>query len=190
MDRDRAASLFASVKTRFEKMGFPFEGKPTPLRLVDLGELQSYHPKHHGTHPLLGMARTQTVLRGKREVQRSFLEVLIQYGLPKDHFETVAVHELCHAWLFYQGYPKLPDKVEEGLCSLCEYLWLEKYPSPDAKVRIQRLLENKDPVYGDGLRTAIKALAAVSLHDLFAHVKKHARFPGRLSRLKAGLMSS
>jgi Protein DA1 len=38
---------------------------------------------------------------------------------------AVLAHELMHAWLRMEGYRELPQAVEEGLCQLLAYLWLE-----------------------------------------------------------------
>ncbi len=169
---------FQTVRKGFEDLGFFFGGAPTPFRLVDTRELLKFTKKKQKGRPLMGMARTQIAVSGKRIVKRAFLEVLVLYGLPREHFETVAIHELCHAWLFYNQCYGLPERVEEGLCSLCEFLWLQHHPSPTSEVRKKMIMENKDPIYGDGFRAAHKAMTGFGLPELLDFIKKHKRFPG------------
>ncbi len=181
LDPGEAAQLFESVRVRFEQMGFNFKGAPTPFRLVDDRELASFARKRKKNHPTLGMARNQVTTRGKVVVERTFVEVVILAGLPREHFETVAVHVLCHAWLFHGGFYGLPEKVEEGLCTLAEYLWLQKLNTDMARIRRKMIFESKDPIYGDGFRAALKALKKRNLAQLLTYIRKNRKFPGFFS---------
>jgi hypothetical protein len=51
--------------------------------------------------------------------------ILVLAGLPRVVTGAVIAHEIMHAWLREHGIRKLPDQVEEGLCQLLSYLWLE-----------------------------------------------------------------
>lgn len=165
-------------------MGFQFNGEKTPFRLVTSGEIRSLK-KVQRNKPILGMARNQRILQGERVVQRSFQEIIVITGLPKLHFETVCVHELCHAWLFFMGFYGLPQKVEEGLCTLSEYLWLQRFNTQEAEIRRRIIAENRDPIYGEGFRQAASALKKKELAEMLAYVRKHQKFPGTglISRL-------
>lgn len=51
--------------------------------------------------------------------------ILVLAGLPRVVTGAVIAHELMHAWLREHGIRKLSEQVEEGLCQLMSYLWLE-----------------------------------------------------------------
>jgi hypothetical protein len=53
------------------------------------------------------------------------LAILVLAGLPRVVTGAVIAHELMHAWLREHGIRKLSEQVEEGLCQLMSYLWLE-----------------------------------------------------------------
>jgi hypothetical protein len=98
------------------------------------------------------------------------------HGLPREHTAVVIAHELGHAWLFLNAFPELPLHVEEGLCELCEYLWLNQQHTPEAKNRLKLLRQNKS-IYGAGFQGARNALQGRSLSLLLAYVKEQREFP-------------
>ncbi|XP_056168253.1 protein DA1-related 1-like isoform X4 [Syzygium oleosum] len=50
--------------------------------------------------------------------------ILILYGLPRLLTGSNLAHEMMHAWLLLEGYPKLSPEVEEGICQVLAYMWL------------------------------------------------------------------
>ena len=172
-----ALKIFDETRKGFEALGFRFKGAETPFRLVDAKEIKRFK-KVKRNKPILGMARNQVTTQGKKVVRRDFQEIIVLAGLPRLHFETVCVHELCHAWLFFNGFYGLPQKTEEGLCTLSEFLWLKQFDSDEAKVRRRMINENQDPIYGNGFREAAKALEKRDLAQVLTYVRKNGRFPG------------
>ncbi|XP_019095369.1 PREDICTED: protein DA1-related 3-like isoform X1 [Camelina sativa] len=75
--------------------------------------------------------KSQKVI-GKSEVTA----ILILYGLPRVLTGYILAHEMMHAWLRLNGYKKLNNVLEEGLCQVLGHLWLEpqKYATPDVVV--------------------------------------------------------
>lgn len=65
--------------------------------------------------------------RGRKREPRhgSVTAILVLAGMPWLLTGAVLAHELMHAWLRMEGYRELPAHVEEGLCQLMAYLWLE-----------------------------------------------------------------
>lgn len=52
--------------------------------------------------------------------------ILVLNCLPRLHIGATLAHELMHAWLHMAAtYSRLPLQVEEGLCELLAYLWIE-----------------------------------------------------------------
>ena len=64
---------------------------------------------------------------GGRERRRhvSVTAILVLAGMSWLLTGAVLAHELMHAWLRMEGFGELPPQVEEGLCQLMAYLWLE-----------------------------------------------------------------
>ncbi|MDJ0837148.1 MAG: protein DA1 [Acidobacteriota bacterium] len=172
------ARLLKEVREKMQSMGFDFGNADLPFRLVTPAELKKLAKRKKKDRPSLGMARTTTIMRGKQVVERRFEEIIIMNALPEEMFRMVAAHELCHAWLFLKGFRELPERVEEGLCTLAEGLWLERQKTEIASIRLKRLHKNPDPVYGDGFRAAKKALKKMKVGELLTYVRKNKRFPG------------
>ncbi len=156
--------------------GMDLAGARIPLRLTDQGELSRRSLREYASDPS-GMACTRVWTQGGRVVRREVEEILVLHGLPREHFATVAAHELGHAWLFLNGFPALPPPVEEGLCELCEYLWLKEQSTSEAKYRLQVLESNTDPVYGAGFHAALRALEGWTLPNLLEYVRARRSFP-------------
>lgn len=110
---------------------------------------------------------------------------------------------MMHAYLTLTGYKKrapgslgasqegwgLSMDVEEGLCELMAWLWLDSRgrlePTTDANKHNNRLvgsqgrkmIERPDPVYGEGLRQAQRCYQALGLTELLGFVWIHGQFP-------------
>ncbi|MCY4473481.1 MAG: protein DA1 [Kistimonas sp.] len=182
-DTGRAIQLAGEMRAVLKGMGLDLFQAETPVRLVDRGDLHSKSRHNfHAEHPLLGLAVWSTSLVGKRVVSRDFQEILIQSHLSEDHFRTVVLHELGHAWVFYNN-PlgrTIPLQVEEGFCVLLEYLWLKKQGTKDARYRMSLIEGSQDPVYGVGFQGALRALKRLPLPVLARYILEKRRFPSAL----------
>lgn len=180
-DEARATQILQEVRQSMAAFGLDLGSHETPLRLVDQPSLSKLSNAGTRDRPILGLARNERLEDNKgRIIKRRCEAILILYGLPENHFRQVAAHECCHAWLHYKGFDRLPKKVEEGLCTLSEFLYLKNSPDPDRDIRIKMLDRNQDPVYGDGYRAARKAMKAKGLNAMLKYVYKNRRFPGGL----------
>ena len=168
--------IVSDVKRAMAGWGMDLGAARIPMRLTDQAELSRRSMRDYASDPS-GMACTRVWTQGTRVVRREVEEILVLHGLPREHFATVAAHELGHAWLFLNEFPELPPLVEEGLCELCEYLWLAGQGTPEAKYRLQVMDSNKDPVYGAGFQAALRALEGSTLPGLLEYVRAHRRFP-------------
>ncbi len=179
-----AEQLIDEMREALKSLGLNLFQAATPMRLVDRDQLHKHsRHDHHNEHPLLGLAIWSTSYVGKRVVGRDFREILVQKHLPEAHFRTVAIHELTHAWFFYNN-PKgvtIPLEVEEGMCVLVEYLWLQRQNTEDAKYRMQLIKACQDNIYGKGFQRAWKAKQQLPLSALSRYVLEHQKFPSWLS---------
>lgn len=80
-------------------------------------------------HRLVGMRTQPQKLTRKCEVTA----ILVLYGLPRLLTGAILAHELMHGWLRLKGYRKLDPEVEEGICQVLSYMWLESEVMPGLK---------------------------------------------------------
>jgi hypothetical protein len=168
--------ILEKVRETLAREGFPLGDAPLRLRLTDQRELDRLAGRSRGKKPA-GMARTKLTKRGPDEVKREVSEILALHGLPRQHLASILAHELAHAWLFLNAFPKLPRKVEEGLCELASYLWLQHQEGEEVTFRLHVMEKNRDRTYGTGFRTARRVLRKHSAPWLLAFVKRYGRFP-------------
>lgn len=155
-----------------------------------------------------------SLLNGRWALQPSFFYmeevrkvtcILVLYGLPHDQSAAVLAHEAMHAWLrLRRDVPTtLPSKIEEGLCQLISFKYLE-FLSERAVLCVEsaitagrsamKLQETKQEekfrqycrycietdsgeIYGDGYRDAARAASELPLEDLLDFVAQHQKFP-------------
>ena len=127
---------------------------------------------------------------------RDVTAVLVLYGLPKDLIASILAHEAMHVWLkLNKKFPfRMPPKLEEGLCQVIAYLYLENLRAYDAVDPVEHSSEdNKDaslrsyfckqirddvsPVYGDGFRDAYKAVQLLGLEIVLEYVQENHQLP-------------
>ncbi|XP_010505675.1 PREDICTED: protein DA1-related 2-like isoform X2 [Camelina sativa] len=84
-----------------------------------------------GAHRLVGMRTQPQKLIRKCEVTA----ILVLYGLPRLLTGAILAHELMHGWLRLKGYRNLNPEVEEGICQVLSYMWLESEVLSDTSSR-------------------------------------------------------
>ncbi|CAL9008113.1 unnamed protein product [Prunus brigantina] len=82
-----------------------------------------------GRHQLVGIKTQPQKLTRKCEVTA----ILVLYGLPRLLTGAILAHELMHGWLRLKGYRNLNPEVEEGICQVLSYMWLESEVMPGFK---------------------------------------------------------
>ena len=179
--QERAESLLNEMRLALASVGLKLNQTQTPVILCDRDELRkaSRH-NFHNERPILGLAQWTTTFSGGRIIGRQFDRILIQNKLPEEHFRTIAIHELTHAWLFYNHYHDLPLQVEEGMCVLMEYIWLKNQASKEAEYRRTLIEQSNDPIYGEGFQKARSSLKLMPLQVLLRYLKEKNCFPSRL----------
>ena len=180
--KERAERLMGEMRKSLASVGLKLNSTQTPIYLCGRDELNE--ASRHGFHenrPILGLARWTISSRRGKVISRDFKDILIQVNLPEEHFRTVAIHELTHAWFFYNQYQELPLEVEEGMCVLMEYIWLNSQKTKDAEFRMKTIEESPDPVYGDGFRAARDCLKLMPLKVLLEFLKEKGKFPTKLT---------
>ncbi|PQM41897.1 protein DA1-related 2 isoform X5 [Prunus yedoensis var. nudiflora] len=94
-----------------------------------LSEEQTVTSAKFGRHQLVGIKTQPQKLTRKCEVTA----ILVLYGLPRLLTGAILAHELMHGWLRLKGYRNLNPEVEEGICQVLSYMWLESEVMPGFK---------------------------------------------------------
>lgn len=175
-DDGRGQAILMQVRKTMATWGLDAGRVETPLHLVDQNELKRRSNRAHSQKPA-GMACHQTTTQNGQVIERRVEAILILHGLPEEHFAAVAAHELCHTYLFINGFPELEPFVEEGLCELTQYLWLRQQHTHEAEHRIAGMEANDDPIYGNGYRAARRGYERMGLPALLDFVRRQGRLP-------------
>ncbi|KAL1327268.1 hypothetical protein HN51_037338 [Arachis hypogaea] len=110
-----------------EKNGFHHLPETRGLCLSEEQTVTSVHRwPRMGGHRFIGMRTQHQKLTRKCEVTA----ILVLYGLPRLLTGAILAHELMHAWLRLKGYRNLDAEVEEGICQVLSYMWLESEVMP------------------------------------------------------------
>jgi hypothetical protein len=173
---NQAQQIFRRVQRCLKNLGLDTGLSNIPLRLVSQRELKD-QLKHHPMKIPNGLTRTRIHTRGMGEVAREVEEVQALLGLPTENLAAVYAHELMHTWLFLNRFPQLPEKVEEGLCELATFLWLNEQDSPQTGFLLKSMQENDDPVYGIGFRAALRSYKKHGLAAVLDVVRRNRGLP-------------
>jgi hypothetical protein len=136
------------------------------------------------------------------EVSRKVTAILVLFGLPHDLCASILAHETMHAYLrLTREMPEaLPSMVEEGLCQLVAYKYLEylsaasnadtdgrrnninEYESKEDELYRQffryNIENDSSEVYGAGFRRARVCEEQLSLQVLLEYIGENQLFPG------------
>ena len=132
------------------------------------------------------------------EAEVGVTAILCLSGLPSALAASILAHEAMHAWIkMHPNFPcadPLPLRVEEGICQLVAFLFLNDgldppVPGPDeveestmpSEERLRQYfrfcIETDEGAYGEGFRGAARAYARMGMQELLYHVAVHRGFP-------------
>ncbi len=97
-------------------------------------------------------------------------DIYILHGLPRTEFRGVLAHELLHVLLDAWGV-FMSEEETEGFCNLGSRLVYQNDPSSLAKILLDNLEIDPDPVYGEGYRRMLKKLTANGWENLLIEVR-------------------
>ncbi|CAH1430641.1 unnamed protein product [Lactuca virosa] len=146
-----------------------------------------------GGQQLVGMRTKPHKLTRRCEVTA----ILVLYGLPRLLTGAILAHQLMHAWLRLKGYRNLNPEVEEGICQVLSYMWLESEIMPNmpsssstskkgGKSRnenklgeffMHQIAHDASPAYGGGFRAANAAVNTYGLRRTLDHIRLTGSFP-------------
>lgn len=179
-DDDQAAEVMAQVRDRLAAWGLSIEYGEIPVKLVDQPTLRQMFGRSAAAHG--GAINGLTVKQGKKkrgsaQIFDRTVAIYMLEGMPLEVYEQTAAHELMHAWMFLDGQPNHTPVLEEGACNLAAYYLLQENTSPFAGFMREALFQSKDPVYGAGLRRAIRYVQANQFAGLVKMLRANQDFP-------------
>ncbi|KAE8669299.1 Protein DA1-related 2 [Hibiscus syriacus] len=231
MDTGDCQPLYHAIRDFYEGMNMKLD-QQIPMLLVErqalneaiVGEKNGYHhmPETRGLclseeqtvtsvlkkpriggRLLIGMRTLPQKLTRKCEVTA----ILVIYGLPRLLTGAILTHELMHGWLRLKGYRNLNPEVEEGICQVLSYMWLETEVLPGSSSRpstsaassstyssskkggrsnvenklgeffIYQITHDASPAYGAGFRAANTAINKYGLRRTLDHIRLAGNFP-------------
>ncbi|CAI5957139.1 unnamed protein product [Closterium sp. NIES-65] len=234
LDSADCRPLFSSVSAFFAQLGMPVR-QQIPVLAVEqqaLNDAQRAEREGHEHGSLtrgLCLSEEQTIqmvvrLPGSLTHASSFSAVgqqtmtvsrhcavtaiLVLYGLPRVLTASILAHELMHAWFKLDGgFRHLPPELEEGMCQVMAYLWLQTQapPAPHAPSQapsqqassaaplaheahssfqqrfaafcLHSIATDASPVYGDGFRAAHAAVLKHGLLPTLEHIRAYRALP-------------
>ncbi|KAB1217809.1 Protein DA1-related 2 [Morella rubra] len=230
MDTGDCQPLYHSIRDYYEGMNMKLD-QQIPMLLVQrqalneaiVGEKNGFHhlpetrglclseeqtitsilkrPKIGG-HRFVGMRTQPQKLTRHCEVTA----ILVLYGLPRLLTGAILAHELMHGWLRLKGYRNLNPEVEEGICQVLSYMWLESEVMPGFKSMpstsaassssssskkggksdvenklgeffMHQIAHDASPAYGGGFRAANAAVNKYGLRRTLEHIHMTGQFP-------------
>ncbi|XP_021612349.2 protein DA1 [Manihot esculenta] len=228
MDTNQCQPIYLDIREFYESLNMRVE-QHVPLLLVErqaLNEAREGEKNGHYHMPEtrgLCLSEEQTVsriLRRPRFGARNWAmdmvtepykltrrcevtAILVLFGLPRLLTGSILAHEMMHAWMRLKGFQHLSQDVEEGICQVLAYMWLEtqlqtgsgsNVASSSAlrasKQGVRSPFERKlgeffkhqiesdtSPVYGDGFRIGHRAVQKYGLQSTLDHIRMTGRFP-------------
>lgn len=157
MDTGDCQPLYHAIRDYYEGMNMRID-QQIPMLLVERQALnEAIEGEKHGFHHMpetrgLCLSEEQTVtsiLKRPRMERRGLVgirtqpqklirrcevtAILVLYGLPRLLTGAILAHELMHGWLRLNDYRNLRPEVEEGICQVLSYMWLESEVIPGTR---------------------------------------------------------
>lgn len=173
--RDEANAILGEVARHMERFGMTVNVGELDLHLVDLDEMREKSGK--GSHRLTGytdFAETRSLLGVPLERR---IDVYVLRGMPRIEVISMLAHELCHVWQFRAGRLKNDLAFCEGSCNYASFLVLRNYRSREAEYATGNLIEDRNPVYGEGLRRVRRLAEAEGISVWLERLREKDDFP-------------
>ena len=174
-----AQPIFSQLKQWISNQGLRYNNLPISLELCGRATLSHYLQEMHDHHTL-GVTLSTTYMENGRIVQNKVEKIAVLRGLPSFLFEGVVVHELGHAWLIVHGIQGLPEWAEEGFCELLAYRYYGAQGTDVARYRIESMLRNPDPIYGEGFRRMRTLAKNIGFAQFLEQLRVTKRLPALL----------
>ena len=147
------SSIYTYVINVFSKYGINYMPH-IPVLIVDKEQMY----RESGSKRTVGLVYTEEYSDG----EKSF-EIHMIVGLTRLDFAEVLAHEIMHTWLNQNNIKMSTKAEEEGLCNYASYIILTEIGNDYANRLITAMLNNPDPIYGEGFRNVKKEIESIGL---------------------------
>ncbi|XP_057417466.1 protein DA1-like [Lotus japonicus] len=199
MDTNQAQHLYIDIQRFYQGHNMNLD-QQIPLRMVETQVMRETSEEYVQTVPLgrsLWVRQLFGPIMNCFRILRSYPDrkvkkILVLFGLPRLYTGMIIAHEMMHAWLILKGYSTTLDPVvEEGMCEVMAYMWLEaelsslsssNVMSPYNKRKLGEFLKyqyesNTSPIHGDGFRQGQQAVSKYGLKRTLEHIRETQNFP-------------
>jgi hypothetical protein len=174
--KEQAKPYVEAAAAWLYQQGFTFQNLALRIELVGRQELAA-RGASYGPGETQGMIFKSIMTGGGRSSQRRVDGVALLKGLPRHLLQGVAIHELGHAWLFLHGVDGLGQPIEEGFCNMLSYLYHTGFNTDEARFCMRVIMENPDPIYGDGFRSVHAAIQRYGLPAILDYLRRYRQLP-------------
>lgn len=174
-----AQAATARVRARLESWGLRFAYGTIPIQLVDQASLERSFGRSLGAHDgkINGLTTKKWAKDAKGRVVMREVTIHMLDGLPLEVYEKTVAHELMHAWMFLDDQPQHAPALEEGVCNLASYYWLQESSTPLAGFMREAMYKSASPAYGEGLRRAVRYVQRFGFNGLVTMLRAEVDFP-------------
>jgi hypothetical protein len=179
VEEEDARVLMNRTRDRMAGWGLTISYGAIPIALVDQATLNRlYGRSNEGNDGKInGLTTKKWTKDPAGKVVKREVNINILYGLPAEIFEKTVAHELMHAWMFLDKQPEHVPALEEGSCNLASYYILQESRTPLAGFLREAMYKSNNPVYGTGLRRAIKYVQANNFTGMVKMLRSNQDFP-------------
>ncbi len=174
-DVDTARQILMDVRDSLAMLGIQVKRNKIPFKLIDareMGRLNQVGAREASGFTVFEKTKYVYGLLTDRKFQLYAL-----YGMPRSYLAAILAHELMHVWLGLNAPTYQNQAMVEGSCNYAEFLYLGLGVSPDTRFLKQALVDDPDPIYGEGFRK-IRALAEARGEQAWLdYVKKNETAP-------------
>ena len=173
-DKAEASRLLDSARTLLELEKIDFSMDKVKLHLVDRNKLNEVSKGNADFQE--GFTFYQWTTKSDVITSRKF-DIYILNGMPRNHYISVAAHELMHVWQHYNAPQENDKQLCEGSCNYASYLVLKYLSGEFTRYLTHKIERNEDPIYGEGFRR-VKALVDANGVDYWLyHLKNNEKLP-------------
>jgi hypothetical protein len=174
-DVDKGEKLMAEVARHLRRIGLTVDLESIRLRLVGLERMRRLAAA--SSHDLKGYTHYIRYSSSTEGESDSISTVYILHGMPRVDAIATLAHELTHVWQLTEGRKENDDALCEGSSNYAGYLVLKEYPGPETEFLIKKMVENRDPVYGEGFRRVKRFAEERTVEEWIRLLRSRERLP-------------
>jgi len=172
---EEAEELMADVLAKLAWRGIIVGEEKIPLELIDRNRMRRISEGAH-KDPLGYTTYKRTSTPGGVITDRDF-RIYVLNGLPRPEFEFAIAHELMHVWLFKNASSDMDSRLCEGSCDYAATLVIELSEEPEAARVLRKVMENPDPVYGEGMRQVARYVENAGVRAWLEYLSENTQPP-------------